>query len=253
MKQIIVRADDLGISEGINYGIEKSIKEGIIKSVGFMVNMEASEHGWNLVKDCDVCFGLHTNISVGKPITNPDLIPSLVNENKEFKSSSLYRKAYKDGIDFVEYDEALLEVEAQYQRFVSITHQKPHYFECHAVQSNNFYKALETVCANHQCDYLPAAFYQAVPFRNSLLYPVLEASKPDYNPYESLKKAAMQEYGNNGYCMFVCHPGYLDAYILKHSSLTYPRCMEVEMLCSQEIKDFLKDNEITVISYDDID
>ena len=31
MKHIMVRADDLGYSEGINYGIEKSVKEGIIK------------------------------------------------------------------------------------------------------------------------------------------------------------------------------------------------------------------------------
>ena len=36
MKHIMVRADDLGYSEGINYGIEKSVKEGIIKNVGFI-------------------------------------------------------------------------------------------------------------------------------------------------------------------------------------------------------------------------
>lgn len=34
--------------------------------------------------------------------------------------------------------------------------------------------------------------------------------------------------------MFVCHPGYLDAYILRKSSLTVPRAMEAEMLCSDE-------------------
>ena len=44
MKKIIVRADDLGFSEGVNYGIEKACRDGIIRSVGVMTNMEASEH-----------------------------------------------------------------------------------------------------------------------------------------------------------------------------------------------------------------
>lgn len=54
MKKMMIRADDLGYSEAVNYGIEKSVKCGIINNVGFMVNMEASEHGYNLIKDCDV-------------------------------------------------------------------------------------------------------------------------------------------------------------------------------------------------------
>ena len=40
MKKIIVRADDLGFSESVNYGIEKTVKQGIVKSVGVMMNME---------------------------------------------------------------------------------------------------------------------------------------------------------------------------------------------------------------------
>lgn len=75
-----MRADDLGFSEGINYGIEKSIKEGIIRSAGVMVNMPATQHGLDLLKDADVCFGLHTNICVGRPLTDPKRIPSLVDE-----------------------------------------------------------------------------------------------------------------------------------------------------------------------------
>ena len=36
--RLIVRADDLGYSEAVNYGIEKSIKDGIVHSVGLMPN-----------------------------------------------------------------------------------------------------------------------------------------------------------------------------------------------------------------------
>ena len=39
MKQILIRADDLGYSEGVNYGIAKAVNEGVVKSVGVMPNM----------------------------------------------------------------------------------------------------------------------------------------------------------------------------------------------------------------------
>ena len=44
--------------------------------------------------------------------------------------------------------------------------------------------------------------------------------------------------------MFVCHPGYLDAYILRKSSLTVPRAMEAEMLCSDETKKYIEEQGI---------
>lgn len=248
MKQIIVRADDLGFSEGINYGIEKSIKQGIIKSVGIMVNMDATVHGWNLIKDTNVCFGLHTNICVGKPICDPKLIPSICDEYGNLKASKVYRASKED---FVVYDEVKMEIEAQYQRFVELTGQKPHYFEGHAVHSFTFAKALEDVAKEHGCDFLGFPMGKPVKFRNTDIYCSMDSMMPNYDPFESFKKACLKDYGE-GICMFVCHPGYLDAYILSVSSLTIPRTLEVEMLTSPKTKEWLKENEIEVISYDDI-
>lgn len=250
MKKILIRADDLGFSEGVNYGIEKSVKEGIIRSVGIMVNMDATEHGVKLLKDSGACFGLHTNICVGKPLTDPKLIPSLVDENGYFKSSRTYRSAKED---FVVLDEVLMEVEAQYLRYVELMGDKPHYFEGHAVMSDNFFKAMEMIAKKYDCDYLPVSFTGPTYFKNSTLYISMDSMKPDYNPFESLKRDALKDYDNNGICMFVCHPGYLDAYILKKSSLLEARTLEVEMTCSHEVKQWLVDNNIAVITYDDLD
>lgn len=250
MKKILVRADDLGYSEAVNYGIAKSVKDGIIKSVGIMTNMPTIEHGLNLLKDVDVCYGLHTNICVGKPICDPKLIPSITNENGEFKSSKQYRSTKED---FVVLDEVILEIEAQYQRFVELTGEKPHYFEGHAVASANFFKGLAIVAKKHDCDFLPLSFNGPAKFRNSLLYTSMDSMMPDYNPFESLKKAALKDYEDGGITMFVAHPGYLDAYIMKTSSLLEPRVHEVEMACSQDTKDWLNENNIEVITYDDLD
>ena len=45
MRRFILNADDLGLSEGINLGIAKSVKEGLVKSTSVMVNMPEAEKG----------------------------------------------------------------------------------------------------------------------------------------------------------------------------------------------------------------
>ena len=80
MIELVIRADDIGYSEAVNYGIEKSIRDGLIRSAGVMPNMPYAEHGVRLVENLDVCLGQHTNICLGKPGCDPKDIPSLVDE-----------------------------------------------------------------------------------------------------------------------------------------------------------------------------
>ena len=252
MKEIIVRADDLGFSEGINYGIEKSCRQGIIRSVGVMTNMQSSEHGYNLIKDLPLCLGLHTNICAGRPLSDPRIIPSICDENGFLKKSAIYRQAAREGRDFIVLEEVIREIEAQYQAFVRLTGEKPHYFEGHAVSSPNFTLGLKTVAERHGCDLLDFSMNGPIPFRNSRLYVSMNYSTPDYDPFECLKQAALKDYGDNGYLMFVCHPGYLDQPILDISSLTMPRPKEAAMCSSPQTIQWLQENDIRVITYDDL-
>ncbi len=248
MKRLLVRADDLGYSEGINYGIAKSVNDGIIRSVGVMTNMPDVEHGLALIAGQKVCLGQHTNICVGRPLTDPKLIPSITQENGEFRPSKDYRNAKSD---FVVLEEVILEIEAQYQRFVELTGEEPHYFEGHAVASANFFKGLEIVAKRHGLKYLPLSLKDPVMFSNTLVYPHLESMNPDYDPVVSLKN--MVENAHEDGCeMFICHPGYLNAFIMKTSSLTLPRVYEVEMACSEEVKQWLKDHKVELVTYDDL-
>ena len=74
--RLIVRADDLGYSEAVNYGIEKSIKDGIVHSVGLMPNMPAAAHGLRLLEGTGVCIGQHTNLCLGIPAAPPASYPA---------------------------------------------------------------------------------------------------------------------------------------------------------------------------------
>lgn len=248
MKRIMVRADDLGYSEAVNYGIAKTVKEGIIRNVGFMVNMPYSVHGWNLIREENVCLGLHNNICVGKPLTDPKLIPSITQPNGEFKPSQEYRNANKD---FVILEEVIMEVEAQYQNFKTITGREPQYFEGHAVASGNFFKGMEIVAQRHGLKYLGMSMEDPVMFNHQKMYMHMDSSNPNYDPFTSLK-LMYENAHEDGYDMLVYHPGFLDDYILTHSSLTIPRTKETAASCDRRTLDWIKENQIHLYTYDEV-
>ena len=133
--QMILRADDIGYSEAVNYGIEKTVKEGLIRTAGLMVNMPATVHGLKLMEGTGICLGQHTNLCIGKPCADPAKIPSLLDENGNLKSSKIYRAAFAEEREFTVLDEMVIEIEAQYHRFKELVGRDPDYFEAHAVQS----------------------------------------------------------------------------------------------------------------------
>ena len=53
---------------------------------------------------------------------------------------------------------------------------------------------------------------------------------------------------DNECCIAVFHPGYLDQYILTHSSYTFIRPMECDFLCSDWLKNWIKENNIQLVA-----
>jgi len=249
MKTLLIRADDLGYSEGVNYGIAKCVKEGVIKSVGLMTNMPAAKHGLELLQGENVCFGQHTNICVGRPLTDPVLIPSITQKNGEFRPSQVYRSAEED---FVVLEEVVIEIEAQLKKFVELTGELPHYFEGHAVASANFFRGLELVAEKYGLKYSGMPLDgQPMLIGHTTVYVSMDGMKPDYVPFSALKSTVEHSH-EDGCDMLVCHPGYLDGYILNHSSLTTPRPLEVDMLCDPATRNFLEDSNVRLVTYDDL-
>ncbi|MDO4416587.1 MAG: ChbG/HpnK family deacetylase [Erysipelotrichaceae bacterium] len=253
MIELVIRADDIGYSEAVNYGIEKSIRYGLIRSAGVMPNMPYAEHGVRLVENLNVCLGQHTNICLGKPCCDPKDIPSLVDENGEFLASSAYRNAYAQGKDLVDIEDAVREAEAQYFRFKEITGKEPAYFEAHAISSENLWKALKNVAEKYSLpfNYMTPDTKIGSFCDKPVAACIMESMKPDYEPFETLKKAvknAREDMPN----IFVCHPGYVDDYLLKHSSLTLNRTKEVAMLCDPEVREYLNKHDVKLLSYEEI-
>ena len=249
MKKILIRADDLGYSGAVNYGIFDAIHSGIINNVGVMVNMPATKHGLNLLNGENIDFGMHTNITNGRPVLSPEQVPTLVDDNGNFKRSKIYRNNYGKQ-DFTNLNEMVAEIDAQYHTFLDLVGKKPDYFEGHAVMSDNFVKGLHIVAEKYNLPILDFAFdNQPVSFKKETKFvPYMESMKPNYDPYRvfstMLKHADDEEIP-----MMICHPGYLDQYILKTSSLTIPRTQEVELAMSLKIKNIIEKENVHLLRY----
>ena len=249
MKKILVRADDLGYSEAFNYGLARSVKSGIVRSVGVMPNMEWAEHGVRLMDGEPVTFTVHANICQGRPITDPKLIPSLVDENGFFKDKTLYREAKED---FVVLEEVVMEVEAQYQRLVELTGRKPYMVEAHAVPSNNFHKALAIVGQKHGLTLMSFDPARGPKVGNHVMKFSMDSGNADYNPFESFKKAALQPMAEDECAMMVLHPGFVDEYVLTTSYITTQRALEVAFAINPEVPKWCEENGVKLMTYADL-
>ena len=249
--RLLIRSDDLGYSEAVNYGLEKALRYGLTRSVGLMPNMPAAPHGVALVRDLDICLGQHTNICVGKPVSDPGLIPSMIGENGEFKSSKEYRSATED---FVVLEEAILEVEAQYRRFKELTGREPGYFEGHAIRSPNYMKAIEIVADRHGLKFSAMTMFGQPTARvgqGETYRCMMNSMSPDYDAVQSLKDAVLSAKTDLP-SIYVCHPGYVDDYLMRTSSLNLNRAKEVAMLTDPAVKQWLEEQGVELITYDDI-
>lgn len=120
MKQLLIRADDLGYSHAIDLGIARIVHEGVVRSVGLMPNMPEAARGWSLLDGADIAVGQHTNLCLGKPCADTALIPSLLGPDGRFKRSREYHTAWAAGIEPIDFDEACIEIRAQHERFTQI-------------------------------------------------------------------------------------------------------------------------------------
>ena len=250
MAKMLVRADDLGYCESFNYGLARAVKSGIVRCVGVMPNMEWAEHGVNLLKDTDAILTVHANICQGKPITDPKLIPSLVDENGIFKDKSLYREAKED---FVVLEEVFMEVEAQFLRLMELMGgKKPYMVEAHAVPSNNFNIALGMVAKKYGVESMGFVPGRGPKIGNTIFKFSMDSGNPDYNPFESLKKAMAQDLAEDEAMLMVLHPGYVDEYVMNTSYITTQRALEVAMAVNPEVPKWCEENGVKLLTYADL-
>jgi predicted glycoside hydrolase/deacetylase ChbG (UPF0249 family) len=97
VRNLIVNADDLGWTEGINRGILEAFHHGIVTSTSLLANGAAFAGGVDAARSAPgLGVGVHLNLSDGPPVAPRESVASLLNEAGEFAhgpESLLLRRA----------------------------------------------------------------------------------------------------------------------------------------------------------------
>ena len=85
MRNLIVNADDLGWTAGVNRGIAEAHRHGIVTSTSLLANGSAFADGVKTASELPgLGVGVHLNLSDGVPIAPAERVKSLLNEDGEF-------------------------------------------------------------------------------------------------------------------------------------------------------------------------
>lgn len=124
-RRVIVNADDLGRTIGINSGIFEAHRDGLVTSATLMVAYPAAEEAAGRLDEFpDLGIGLHVALTGCPSILPGERLPSLTDAAGRFpaKPEGLVRPAL---------DEVLMEARAQLDRFRELTGRLPTHLDSH--------------------------------------------------------------------------------------------------------------------------
>lgn len=114
MKQLIVNADDFGLTEGVNRGILSAHRHGIVTSTTLLANGAAFLTAIAAAGEApQLGIGVHLNLSEGLPVSSATEIPTLVDaQGRLHLTPGKLRRAMLNGREAIERD---IEVELRAQ------------------------------------------------------------------------------------------------------------------------------------------
>src|SRR5690606_9631825 len=127
--KIIIHADDFSMTKSINKAIIELLQYRTLSSTSIMANMPFTNEAEKLVKIENISLGLHSTFTQGNPLTPPNKIPSLVDENGFFLKYSELVKKEKNGK--VVLGDVLIELENQYNNVKEIIGEKLIFLDSH--------------------------------------------------------------------------------------------------------------------------
>jgi hopanoid biosynthesis associated protein HpnK len=90
LRRVIISADDFGLSEAVNEGIERAHREGVLSSASLMVGGAAAVDAVRRAKAMPgLRVGLHLVVIEGPAVLPPSEIPDLVDPRGQFPSDQL--------------------------------------------------------------------------------------------------------------------------------------------------------------------
>lgn len=270
--KMIITADDFGISEGVVDGIIKITREGVLTQTGLFSNMECAAYAISRIKEYPkIALGIDLNICVGYPVSDPKLIPTLVQKDGKFLTSTMHRQKEMISKGSVSYEECYLEFDNQIKRFIDLTGELPKYLQGHAWGNETTERATKALADKYQIKtftyymqkYInrkPESFIEGYWANPKTLSDQTKEyrvkTQIEQDPLELFKNGKLtyleEALKNDWMIELHTHAGFVDRDLIQESSYTLVRAMEAGFLCSKELKMWIDVNQVELISFADL-
>ena len=98
MQKVLLTADDYGMCPEVDEAIEKLAEYGTLSTTNVLTNFNTDFTNSPLKNKENFSIGIHWNVTTGRPVTDPQKIPTLVKENGDFYSIDEFRYRYRKGL-----------------------------------------------------------------------------------------------------------------------------------------------------------
>lgn len=151
------------------------------------------------------------------------------------------------------YEECLIEVEAQIEKFKELVGRYPAYLNGHSYHSESIDKAVKTMSEKYNIPLakeLEEALNMASPTK--IWYKRPFPFEEQINAYAMNSIRDDKKFLDSEYGILIFHCGYIDPALLEVSTFSIIRVNDLKAVLSQEMKDWIKDNNIELITYKDV-
>lgn len=248
-RRLIVNADDLGRTPGINHGVFEAHRRGVVTSATLMVNYPAAAQAAALAAESPrLGIGLHLALTGGVPTLSPAEVPTLVDAGGRLPPRP-------EGLAGADPREILAEARAQLRRCRALLGRLPTHLDSH-----------------HHSHRLPAVLDAVVAIARETGRPVRGAS-PETR--ERLRREGVATtdhfvedfYGEGatldgligilrslpeGTTEIMCHPAVVDPELRSGSSYAEPRARELGVLTDRRVRRALEQAGIRLVHFGEL-
>lgn len=244
MTKLIVNADDIGLSEGVNYGILSAYKNGIVRSTTIMPGMPAFDHAVEILKENPgLGCGVHMTLSLNKPVLNTH--KTIIDENGNF-----YRRITNDLVsEKFDLDEIYKEFCAQIDKVISTSVKVDHLDSHHHVHTLSSLKPVIEKIVNKYKLPIRGGFEDIINYDR--VVPMTESFYSD-NVTENYFEEFLNELKGYDVIDLMCHPAFIDENLVNATSYAMQRMKEYSILTSKKVKKYLEENDFEITNYSNI-
>jgi predicted glycoside hydrolase/deacetylase ChbG (UPF0249 family) len=270
--KLIVNADDFARSPGVNRGILEAHKRGIVSTTTAMMNIEGAAQALReaYTLSPNLGFGVHLNITFGKPISPSTEVASLLGSSGSFRDFRELMTA-QDDLNLIEVErEWRIQIERFLETGIALDHLDSHHhsaFFSKALLNLFLDLALEYDCgvrnpypkdfeyADLQALY-PERIIQFIQEQVRALLEAKSVAHPDFFLASFFAKRAtkahliklLQELTTGTYEL-MCHPGFVSPELAEGSNYGRFREQELEVLTDPTFETLLKEQNIELHTF----